>query len=313
MQFYETVDNRVPSGGQCQAVIVDDGVQLRVFKAPHANPRGTVLILNGRAEFFERYFETMRDLQARGFSVVAFDWRGQGGSQRLRPDRNRGYVRHFRDYERDLQAVLKACVDEAGPLYALAHSTGGLVLLNHLRKPSRIAKAVISAPLVDVNYDSWPRPIARLITKTMHYCGLGWAYLPGYGRGPFRRNQFDDNPLTSDRTRWDRDMTTLEQHPELGLGGPTYSWLKGALDFIDNLKGWPRRMPVGCPVLLIAAGNEAVVHARAARQFAEDVAGVSYLEIADAKHEILNEKNMYRRQFWSAFDSFVGTADGRKP
>lgn len=314
MQFFETPENRAPIGGQCRAVTTEDGIQLRLFSVAHADARGTVLLLNGRADFLERYFETLRELQSRGFSVVAFDWRGQGGSQRLRPDRNRGYVRHFRDYEKDLQAVLKHCETEqtAQPLYVLAHSTGGLVLLNHLRKPGRFAKAVITAPLIDVNYKSWPRPVARLLTKFMHFSGMGWAYLPGYAHGPFRRNQFDSNPLTSDRLRWDRDMTTLEQHPELGVGGPTYSWLKGALDFIDRINNWPPRKPIACPVLLLGAGQETVVHARAARQFAQDVAGVSYIEIADAKHEILMEKNVHRRQFWSAFDSFMSPADGRK-
>jgi lysophospholipase len=313
MQFFESVENRAPAGAVCSAIITDDGVQLRTVTVPLENARGTVLILGGRAEYVERYFETMRDLQARGFAVVAFDWRGQGGSQRLRPDRNRGYVRHFRDYTRDLESVLKQCVlgKLPAPLHALAHSTGGLILLNRLQTPSPFVKAVVTAALVDVNYKSWPKPVARIITKLMHYSGLGWAYLPGLRRLPFKRNEFEGNPLTSDHGRWNRDLSILEQHPELAIGGPTFSWFKGALDYIDDLNDWSAKLPTTCPVLLICADEERVVHPRAARAFADKVPGVSYIEIEDAKHEILMERSAIRKQFWSAFDAFVGLSGAR--
>ncbi len=48
----------------------------------------------------------MTDLSERGFAVVTFDWRGQGGSHRLLKDRQRGYVRSFDDYSDDLDLIL---------------------------------------------------------------------------------------------------------------------------------------------------------------------------------------------------------------
>ena len=84
-QFFETPENRSPQGAAVHVFAAADGVKLRAVSAPPAagtEPRGTVVIMNGRAEFFERYFETMRDLTRRGFHVVGFDWRGQGGSAR---------------------------------------------------------------------------------------------------------------------------------------------------------------------------------------------------------------------------------------
>lgn len=65
-----------------------------------------MVLLQGRNEFIEKYFETMTDLTARGFTVVTFDWRGQGGSHRLLKDRQRGYVRSFEDYSDDLDLIL---------------------------------------------------------------------------------------------------------------------------------------------------------------------------------------------------------------
>ena len=42
-----------------------------------------MVLLQGRAEFIEKYGETVGDLRARGFAVYALDWRGQGHSGRV--------------------------------------------------------------------------------------------------------------------------------------------------------------------------------------------------------------------------------------
>ena len=65
-----------------------DGVTLRFARlAPPPGRKGTVVVLQGRAEYIEKYFETVRDLRARGFAVATFDWRGQGavGPRARRP------------------------------------------------------------------------------------------------------------------------------------------------------------------------------------------------------------------------------------
>ncbi|MFX6288900.1 alpha/beta fold hydrolase, partial [Acinetobacter baumannii] len=67
--------------------------------------RGTVCLLQGRAEFIEKYYETIHELRARGFAVVAFDWRGQGESDRRVDDPHKGHVARFDDYRLDLRAV----------------------------------------------------------------------------------------------------------------------------------------------------------------------------------------------------------------
>ncbi|WP_204328396.1 alpha/beta hydrolase, partial [Stenotrophomonas maltophilia] len=60
--------------------------------------KGTVCLLQGRAEFIEKYYETIGDLRRRGFAVVAFDWRGQGESARDVADPHKGHVGRFGHY-----------------------------------------------------------------------------------------------------------------------------------------------------------------------------------------------------------------------
>src|SRR3990170_1819001 len=76
--------NPVPEDVVTGVLKTPDGISLRFARwAPPPGRKGTVCLFPGRAEFIEKYFETVRDLRARGFAVAALDWRGQGGSQRL--------------------------------------------------------------------------------------------------------------------------------------------------------------------------------------------------------------------------------------
>ena len=83
-----------------------DKVKLRYATFPKSAgaPRGTICLVQGRTEFIEKYFETIANFQSRGFSVATFDWRGQGGSQRLQGTKRLGHVREFNDYWVDLSS-----------------------------------------------------------------------------------------------------------------------------------------------------------------------------------------------------------------
>ena len=118
MKLYETPDNRLPQGSAVYSVQTRKNLQLRAMTAPAmtAESKGTVVILNGRADFVERYFETMGELQKRGYHVAGFDWRGQGGSQRLLKDGLRGHIRSYREYDDDLRAVMDGVVTKNCPV-----------------------------------------------------------------------------------------------------------------------------------------------------------------------------------------------------
>ncbi|MFZ0104820.1 MAG: alpha/beta hydrolase, partial [Pseudolabrys sp.] len=79
MKLVSIPANPVPDGVVVGAIKTSDGVNLRFARwAPPPGRKGTVVVMQGRAEFIEKYFETVRDLRARGFAVATFDWRGQG-------------------------------------------------------------------------------------------------------------------------------------------------------------------------------------------------------------------------------------------
>jgi lysophospholipase len=308
MKLYPTLENRLPEGALCHDVVTSDGFHLRAMTVRQHRAKATIFVLNGRAEYVERYFETIGELAQRGYAVISFDWRGQGGSQRVLTDHMRGYIRSFADYDKDLAAVIGLAerLDFPEPHFALAHSTGGNILLRSLREKKWFKRAVITAPLLGLHFGNWPNTVVKLLTFATRLFALGWVYLPGYGRGPFKREEFPDNPLTSDRGRWNRDIATLEQHPELGIGGPTYGWLGATLKSIAELYNWPKKQGPTCPTMIIIAGRDAVVNSMDTREFVAKVPGFTLLSIDESRHEILMENNIIRQRFWAAFDTFMG-------
>lgn len=309
-QLFETPDSRSPQGAAVHVFAASDGVKLRAVSAPPAaglEQRGTVVIMNGRAEFFERYFETMRDLTRRGFHVVGFDWRGQGGSARQLKNRDRGHIQSFRQYDNDLRAIMELLVLPTcpPPYIALAHSTGGHILLRNLVNRTWFQRAVITSPLLNFNYGKWPPWLAFIVSAMALAAGFGASVIPGYRRRPFLLTPFEGNPLTSERRRWERDARLLREHPELGSGGPTYSWLNAALRSFKHLGAGPYRNGLTCPVLMVLAGRERVVDNRAAQEFLRRVPGIASVTIATALHEILMENDAVRAEFFAAFDSFI--------
>ena len=59
------------------------------------------------------------------------------------------------------------------------------------------------------------------------------------------------------------------------------------------------------PILMVAAGRRQVVSTAAIEDFAGHLLAGSHLIFAGARHEILQEQDRYRAQFWAAFDAFV--------
>ena len=307
MNLYPTPENPLPEAAVCVAIRTRDGIRLRAMRAGVPGPRGTVVILGGRGDFMERYFETMRDLIARGFCVASVDLRGQGGSQRSLTDRYRGHVANFSEFDEDLTALMRKLVLTScpPPYYAIGHSTGGNILLRILREQRWFSKAVLASPLIGIVYDPWPRPIAAMLVAVVNFIGLGWMFLPGVNRKPMMRQDFPGNPLTSCEWRWSRDSGILDAAPQLGLGGPTYAWLRAARQSIAKLTKPKRHNTFKAPVLIVASGDDKVVSNRAIRDLAKKLPGAALVFVPGARHELLTEADHYRRQFFAAFDSFI--------
>ena len=66
---------------------------------------------------------------------------------------------------------------------------------------------------------------------------------------------------------------------------------------------WPAR--IRQPMLIVAAGQDQLVSTPAIETFAIHLRAGSHVILPGAQHEILMEQDVFRNQFWAAFDAFV--------
>jgi lysophospholipase len=309
MKLVSIPANPVPDNFIVGALKTPDDVTLRYARwQPPAGRRGTVCIFQGRSEWIEKYFETVRDLRARGFAVAALDWRGQGLSERALGDRRKGYVRDFSEYDIDLETFMREIVlpDCPPPIFALGHSTGASVLIRAAYRGRRwFDRMVLTAPLIALGGIDYSRGMGPLIVRTLRMAGFGSMYVPKTDTSIIESRPFVGNLLTSDPVRYARNAAILEAEPALALGAPTVAWMDAAFRAMRMMRERSFPAHIRQPMLMVAAGNDAVVSDAAIEDFASLLRAGTQLVIAGAKHEILMEQDRFRSQFWAAFDAFV--------
>lgn len=300
--------NPVPEDVVSGIIKTPDGAELRFARwAPPPGRKGTVCVFSGRGEMIEKYFETVRDLRDRGFAVAMIDWRGQGHSSRRLRDPRKGYVRDFAEYEIDVETFVQQVVlpDCPPPYFALAHSMGGAVMLRLAHAGKRwFDRMVLSAPMIDLpgRRTSF---IPTALLRIMRLAGQGGRYVPGGNDELVGLLPFINNPLTSDPVRFARNAAILEEDATLGLAAPTVAWADAAFKAMRTFGGYYYPSQIRQPILMLAASNDTVVSTSAIEEFAYHLRAGSHLVIAGSKHEILQEQDRYRAQFWAAFDAFV--------
>nr|WP_255720702.1 alpha/beta fold hydrolase [Acuticoccus kalidii] len=269
--------------------------------------QGTIILAQGRGEFIELYGETIGDLRARGLAVIAFDFRGQGGSDKQA--RRGGHIGRFADYRDDLVAVVRYAgqIGLPRPFYVLGHSMGGLAAL--MAAPflaEEVDRIVLTAPMLEViGLPASPGLLSAASTA---------GSLVGLGRIPVQRETgntpFANNRLTSDKARYDALIALADANPELMVGPPTLGWLRAALGAMRRVMATKGR-PLAVPTLFIASGHDRVVSTVAIDRFARGTAGGGLVIIPGARHQVHLERDELRKLFFAAFDAFVTNAPPR--
>jgi lysophospholipase len=308
MKLISIPANPVPENAVTGMLKTPDGASLRFARwAPPPGRKGTVCLFGGRAEFIEKYFETVRDLRARGFAVATLDWRGQGLSERALGDPFKGHVGDFSEYDTDLETFMREVVlpDCPPPLFAIAHSMGATILIRAAYRGHRwFDRLVLTAPMVKLALQPM-LGYANRVARVLRLSGLGSAYIPGGDATVLATKSFVGNILTSDPVRYARMVAILEAAPNLGVGAPTIAWANAAFKAMERLADPTYPAQIRQPILIAAAGRDQLVSTPAIEEFAIHLRAGAHVVVAGALHEILMEQDHYRMQFWAACDAFV--------
>jgi lysophospholipase len=270
---------------------------------------GSVILLGGRKEFLEKYIETANDLNRLGFDVYSFDWRGQGLSTRMLSDRAKGFINDYGEYLLDLYEFIDKVVPSNAnkPIYFLAHSMGAHIVLLYLKKfAMQVDGAVLSAPMIDIFTDPYPKWLVRLLIRVALINRCHHAVVPGSRKRLEREVHFDNNPLTSDPQRFLVEKKALATNPKLAADAITFAWLSATMKSIDYLKTSDFLETITTPILIVSAGADKVVSVSAQKEACCRLPNCRLTTILDSRHEILMETDVIRKIFWKEFRDFAG-------
>jgi lysophospholipase len=311
--LHATHDNPVPENHFAGYLEGRGGVKIRyaVFHSSERMAKGTVVLLQGRSECIEKYFETINDLTARGLWVATFDWRGQAGSDRLLPESRAGHLARFADYEADLSLFLEKIVlpDARLPFFIVAHSTGALVALSQAPYlENRIERMVLAAPFVALGGQSMSQRRIAIVARL--------ASLTGLGTRTFRRGhpplEFLRNVVTSDERRFLRNAAIFTERPELSISWPTARWLNETLRTMDRVTHQEHLTRIRIPTLLLCPTADVLVPRKAIGDLARIFRAARLIEIDGARHELFQEADRFRAQALAAIDAFIPGSDAEQ-
>jgi len=291
---------------------VAPGISLRYGQAqsPVEPTLGTILLIQGRGEFIEIYYETAQNFLTLGYHVVTFDWRGQGLSSRLLKNRQKGYIDSYDTYISDLHFIILSLIHKSENHFvlAVAHSMGGHILARYLdREPNCIFDGIIlSAPMIDIAKNRFSRYGLWSLSFLMVELGFGQSYAVGMKNYGDADRDFAKNRRTHDPVRFQREVTAIINCPDLALGGITWSWLYATMVSILKLRQSVRKHQ-STKILIISAGDEKIVRNQAQKDYAIKNRCSHIYIIENSYHEIMQETNEIRSQFWAHALNFIKT------
>ena len=311
-----------PPGGAGEWFRGAGGLRLRAaFWTPSSlvarKPRGTVVVSPGRTEPIEKYYELIGNLLARGWCVLAHDWRGQGLSARLLPDRLKGHARAVEEFVDDYARLLEAFEGRAPrPWIMLGHSMGATLNLITLQGgEERFSGALLVSPMLRIKTGKRSMWSVKLAVRWNLRHGKAGDYVLDDPDDPFDHT-FEKDALTSDETRYEQWRQQLYACPHLAVGGPTWGWLAFALDAGERALKPKALKAVKVPVAVIQAAEDDRVWKQTNKWAAKRLGRGRYVEAPAARHEVIMETDDRRAVLLEEFDAmaaYVSPAEELSP
>lgn len=302
----------IPSAARESIWSARDGHAIRRIDWPAAaakggQGRGALLFLPGRADFYEKYLETLAYWADQGWHVTAADWRGQAGSGRFATDPQAGDVPDFAVWIDDLAALWADwTASTSGPHVLVGHSMGGhLCLRAAMERRVDPDALVLSAPMLGFVTPIPARvqhAVARLMCRIGDPQRLAWKA----SEKPGQRLEGRAALLTHDLDRYADELWWKQRRPELAMGPATWRWVERAAESVARIDAPGALEALDLPVLLLAARFDGLVASKAIERAA---ARLPHAELTvwgrEARHELLREADSVRDAVLAGIDDFL--------
>lgn len=287
------------------------GYKIRFGTVSPKNPKAVVICLPGFREFGEKYFELAHDMLSRDFAFWTLDWVGQGGSDRLLPNKLKAHSLGFEQNIADLTQFILDYVKPASPklpLILTGHSMGAHIGLRYLHDNPKtcIKAAAFSAPLVAIRqFAKYPLLFTKIVSQFFRL--MPSQYIPGGDKmAELAREAAPGTGFySSDPIRDILHKSWFDKSESLRVNGPTYKWLYETLRSCAILQKSSYLEKINTPVLIAIAGKDFVVSSSATATLVSHLPKGERLDLPEAQHEILMERDEIRDVFLAKLNEFV--------
>lgn len=306
--YLELKNYKAPKGINSYFVPMDDGIKIRVCHWLN-NPKkskGTILLQQGHNEFLEKYFETIQEFLNKNYSVITFDWRGQGMSDHQIKDIHKAFIKDFKRHDQDLKYILEKVIDNnfPKPLIGIGHSMGGCLMLSAFHDhPEKFSYGILSAPMLGFKNEKF----LKVASSIMNFYKKDTDYLIGSNPNMGKETAFEKNDLTNDPRRYKRIIELVRKYPNIRLWGVTNAFARAVNQRLKIIRKEKWAEKIKLKILIINNINDKVVCSDKINDMQKRLENSQIIEFKETQHEIFMEKDKFRFKLWDKIEKFLDT------
>lgn len=290
---------------QKATVLTEDNLHLASYYAINPKEKASVVISHGFCEFLGKYHEVIYKIYQEGYSVFFLEHRDHGKSDREFPyDDQRVHAETFNKYVEDLNSFITQVVkpnSKTNNLFLLAHSMGGSIGSLYLEKyPETFTCAVLSAPLIRVNFGRFPSWTVNAIGMISKAAEKTFDYAPGQSAFEGQYNFINSNAM--DRDRYNYQFFQRVEDKDYQTWGSTVGWVLAAQQASDDIL--KNTGNITTPILIFQAELDKMVDNNAQEEFVRKTKNASLVKFDKAKHELYSGTDEIRDKYFSTLFEF---------
>ena len=270
------------------------------------NEKGRIVIAHGFTECISKFTEMIYYFTEMGYSVYALEHRGHGRSGFLgKYHKSQVSIEKFIYYVEDLKKFLdEVVVENDVELYLYAHSMGGAIGTMFLEEYNGyFKKAILSAPMMEINTGNYPKWISYVISCLYILIGSGERYI--FGHKPFDGKYDLDNAGTKNKYRYENHLEELISNEELQRSAGSFKWLFESLKATDKIVKKKNVEKIDIPILLFQAGKDTFVKDEGQNKFCERAKNCKKVRFDNAKHEIFADDDETIKEYLKIIKEFL--------
>ena len=272
----------------------------------HPEERAAILISHGFCEFTRKHDELIYTLYQEGYSVYIVDHLGHGYSSRDVDDYAKVHISSYDEYTDSLHHFITEIIAYKNPNRKLAlfgHSMGGAISTLYLEEhPSVFSCAILSSPMLEINYGKNPKFIVMIIMHFLHLFNKSKEYAPGGDHGFNPTPVFETSSCLS-KNRYDYIFNHRLSDKHFQTYNSTNGWIRASMKAVKKIRRNAHK--VNLPILLFQAELDTLVNPKGQISFANHSKNTKLIFMPGSKHEIFNALTSTRIDYYTQLFLFL--------